>query len=251
RLAARAGARHAAYPSVSVVLATRRPELLELAVRQVAKQRVTLPGAEVELVLAAHGWEPDAARVAELLGGRPHTVVAVPADAVFGDVLRAATDAASGDVVVKMDDDDWYGPDVLTDLLLARRYSGATLVGMPAEFVYLEPIDTTVRRRGPSEAFGTYTAGGTTMVDRSVLRELGGFRRVGAHVDLQLFGSVLAAGGTIYRTHGLGYLLRRTASGHTWEAGLGYFLSRRSLVHQWPGFRPSQLLEHDAWEAPR
>ncbi|MDO9495298.1 MAG: hypothetical protein Q7J48_06325, partial [Nocardioides sp.] len=251
RLAGRAGARHAAYPTVSVVLATRRPDLLDFAVGQVAKQRVTLPGAEVELVLAAHGWEPDAARVAELLGGRPHTVLSLPPDAVFGDVLRAATDAASGDVVVKMDDDDWYGPDVLTDLLLARRYSGATLVGMPAEFVYLQPIDTTVRRRGASEAFGTFTAGGTTMIDRSVLRGIGGFRRVSAHVDLQLFGSVLAAGGTIYRTHGLGYTLRRTASGHTWETGLGYFLSRRSLVHQWHGFRPSQLLEHDVWEAPR
>ena len=251
RLAARAGARHAAYPSVSVVLATRRPDLLDFAVHQVAKQRVALPGAEVELVLAAHGWSPDLARVAELFGGRAHTVLTFAPDAVFGDVLRAATDAASGDVVVKMDDDDWYGPDVLTDLLLARRYSGATLVGMPAEFVYLQPIDTTVRRRGASEAFGTFTAGGTTMVDRSVLRGVGGFRRVSAHVDLQLFGSVLAAGGTIYRSHGLGYALRRTSSGHTWETGLGYFLSRKSLVHQWHGFRPSQLLEHDAWEAPR
>jgi hypothetical protein len=251
RLAARAGARHAAYPSVSVVLATRRPDLLDFAVGQVAKQRLALPGAEVELVLAAHGWSPDAGRVAELLGGRAHQVLSFAPDAIFGDVLRAATDAASGDVVVKMDDDDWYGPDVLGDLLLARRYSGATLVGMPAEFVYLQPIDTTVRRRGDSEEFGTFTAGGTTMIDRSVLRGIGGFRRVSAHVDLQLFGSVLAAGGTIYRTHGLGYALRRTASGHTWETGLGYFLSRKSLVHQWRGFRPSQLLEHDAWEAPR
>ena len=251
RLADRAGARHAAYPTVSVVLATRRPDLLDFAVGQVAKQRVSLPGAEVELVLAAHGWEPDAAWVAELLGGRAHTVLSFAPDTVFGDVLRAATDAAGGDVVVKMDDDDWYGPDVLTDLLLARRYSGATLVGMPAEFVYLQPIDTTVRRRGASEAYGTFTAGGTTMIDRSVLRGVGGFRRVSAHVDLQLFGSVLAAGGTIYRTHGLGYTLRRTASGHTWETGLGYFLSRRSLVDQWHGFRPSRLLEHDAWEAPR
>ena len=41
------------------------------------------------------------------------------ADVLFGDVLRAATDAAAGDVVVKMDDDDWYGPDVVADLLAA------------------------------------------------------------------------------------------------------------------------------------
>ena len=52
-----------------------------------------------------------------------------------------------------------------------------------------------------------------------------------------------AAGGSVFRTQGLGYVLRRTAGGHTWETGLGYFLTRKSLAAQWRGFRPSRLLE--------
>jgi len=250
RLADRAGVRAAAYPSVSVLLPTRRPALLDFALRQVAKQRATLPGAEVELVLAGHGFAADPAEVRRVLGDLPHTILGLPADTVFGDVLRAATDAAGGDVVLKMDDDDWYGPDVVTDLLLARRYSRAELVGMPAEMVYLEPIRTTVRRRGPSENYGDVVAGGTMMIDRSLLREIGGFASVPRHVDARLLDAVSAAGGGVYRAHGLGYLLRRTSAGHTWDPGLGYFLSRRAVVDQWRGFRPSALLEHDESEVP-
>jgi hypothetical protein len=240
RLAERAGLRAAADPSVSVLLPTRRPEQLAFALDQVARQRGV---AELELVLATHGFEADPGLVRERLGDRPVTLLPLPAQTVFGDVLRAATDAATGDVVVKMDDDDWYGPDVLADLLLAKHYSGADLVGMPAELVYLEPIRTTVRRRGPSEAFGAVVAGGTMTLDRALLRAVGGFRSVPRHVDAGLLDDVRAAGGSVYRTQGLGYVLRRTSQGHTWDTGLGYFLTRQSVAGQWRGFRPSRLLE--------
>ena len=69
-------------------MATRRPDLLEHALGQVARQR----GVErLELVLAPHGFEPDAARVRQL-ARRASTVQVVPqpADVLFGDVLNAA-----------------------------------------------------------------------------------------------------------------------------------------------------------------
>ncbi len=63
RLGELAGVRVAAQPSVSVVMATRRPDLLEHALGQVARQR----GVDrLELVLAPHGFEPDIAQVREL-----------------------------------------------------------------------------------------------------------------------------------------------------------------------------------------
>ena len=94
--------------------------------------------------------------------------------------------AASGDVVLKMDDDDWYAPDFVADLLLARAYSGAELVGMPDDVYYLEPTDETVRLGQPSEVYRQFVAGGTLMVDRGLLHEVGGFRTVRRHVDAEL-----------------------------------------------------------------
>ncbi len=79
------------------------------------------------------------------------------------------------------------------------------------------------------------------LLDRTLLQEVGGFRSVRRHVDAQLIHAVRAAGGAIYRTHGLGYCLRRTSSGHTWEADLDDLEAR--AVATWPGFRPGRLLE--------
>ena len=240
RLGELAGVRIAAQPAVSVVMATRRPDLLDHALSQVVRQR----GADrLELVLAPHGFEPDAAQVREVLSasGVELQVVPQPADAVFGDVLHAAVGAASGDVVLKMDDDDWYAPDVVADLLLARGYSGAELVGMPDDVYYLEPTDETVRLGQPSEVYRQFVAGGTLMVDRSLLRSVGGFRTVRRHVDAELIAAVRAAGGATYRTHGLGYVLRRTDSGHTWQADLDDLRSRAAQVT--PGFHPGRLME--------
>ena len=171
-------------------------------------------------MLAPHGFEADAGLVRDRLG-RPARRRAPGARdrRRFGDVLDAAARAASGDVVLKMDDDDWYGPDVVTDLLWARRTSGAELVGMPAEFVYLEQLGITVRRRAAVERPG---AGGGRRDDAgraaTTSARSGGFRPVTRYVDAQLLAAVRRAGGRVHRTQGLGYVLRRGAGGHTWVA---------------------------------
>jgi len=235
-------------PTVSIVLATRRPDMLAHALGQVRRQR----GVEaLELVLAPHGFTPDPAEVRDLLG--PDVALElVPQDGstLFGDVLDAAARAAGGDVVLKMDDDDWYGPDFVADLLRARGWSGADVVGTPAEQHYLAPLTTTVTRGHRAEAWTRFVAGGTILVSRDLLREVGWWRQVRRFVDAQLLAAVHAAGGTVYRTHGLGYLLRRNASGHTWEVDLEELLDPARVQQRWDGFRPSRLLECDAEELP-
>lgn len=234
-LARRAGVRGPGLPPVSVLLATRRPEQLDFALSQVAAQR----GADVELVLATHGFTADPARVGAALGGTPHVLLDFDADAFFGDVLTAAARAASAPVLLKVDDDDWYSPHAVHDLLMARRFTGADVVGMPSEFVYLQRDDVTVRRNHPSELFNRFIAGGTIMLDRETLRSLGHFRRVRRFVDTQLLAGVEAAGGRIYRTHGLGYVLRRTGEGHTWAMDDDQFRRAEITETTWPGFHPS------------
>jgi hypothetical protein len=224
---------------VSVVLTTRRPHYVAGALRQIARQR----HAHLEVVLALHGFPAD--RVRDPVAAFPHPISVIEADAtaVFGAVLDQAARRASGDLIAKWDDDDWYGPDHLTDLLLARAYSGADVVGTAAEFFYLQPLDVTVRRTDyTSEVWSDHVAGGTILLGRSTYLEAGGFQPLPRGVDSALLKTVHAAGGRIYRTHGLGYMLRRAgADEHTWRRPLAHFL--RVATNQWRGFRPSRIME--------
>ncbi|MFE1168826.1 glycosyltransferase [Nocardiopsis sp. NPDC058789] len=236
-------------PSVSVVLCTRRPEMVGFALRQVARQR----GVDVEVVLALHGFAVDAPGVAAAIaeyrrGGRSLLVWEPPGDLVFGSVLNGAIARASGTLVAKMDDDDWYGPDHLSDLVLARRYSGAELVGCAAEFHHLEHLGLTVRRLVPSEVFAQHVTGASILTDRTTLEEVGGFRPLRVDEDAGLLDDVRDAGGSTYRIHGLGCVIRRRGTGHTWSETSGYFL--REPLRQWRGWRPSALLESSPEDAP-
>jgi hypothetical protein len=234
--------------TVSVLLVTRRPEQLEFALGQVARQR----GVDVELVLATHGFSPDPGALARFAtrSDAPVTVVDVGAETLFGEVLNRAAGRAQGSLVAKMDDDDWYGPDFLRDLVLARRYSGAGLVGVLPELTYLQQLDTTTRRAGPTEVYSSFVAGGSMLVDTAALRSVGGFRATRKYVDAALLRGMSSAGVPIYRTHGLGYVLRRGSHGHTWDPGLDYFLHPDRMAERWPGFRPSALLESRAVDLP-
>lgn len=230
-------------PSCTVVLPTRRPHNLSFALRQVARQR----GVDLELVVAAHGFRPDDGL--EARAGVPTTVVEVGPDMALGEVLTAGVAAASGEVIAKMDDDDWYGPHHLLDLLWARHHSGATVVGSAAEFVYLHELDRTVRRVGRAERYTDHVAGGTLVVDRSALAAVGGFRPLAVNEDAALLDDVRAAGGLVYRAHGLGYVLRRGRD-HTWQAPVEYFVEPGKVRQSWAGFAPSRLLEAQDVDLP-
>ena len=131
-----------------------------------------------------------------------------------------------------------------------RRYSGADVVGMPSEFVHLEESDVTVRRSHPSEIFARFVAGGTLLFDKQLLASMGGFRQVRRYVDAQLLTGVEAAGGRIYRTHGLGYVLRRRSEGHTWVRDAEEFRRPEIVDSEWSGFVPSRAMEFDTGEEP-
>ncbi len=222
--------------TVSVILASRRPSMAAWALAQIAGQRHV----DVEVVFAAHGYPADVVRRAAQ--GLPFPVEVIEADGgtVFGDVLNEAARRASGDFLAKWDDDDWYGPEHLADLLLARSYSGADIVGTTAEFFYLEPLNLTVRRTDyRSEVWHRHVAGGTILLDRAAFT---GFPPVPRAVDEGMLKAAKAAGARIYRTHGLGYMLRRsTAAQHTWRLPLAHFL--KVATNQWRGRTPSRILE--------
>lgn len=230
-----------AAPTVSVVLATCRPGRLAGAAAAVGGQNYP----RLELVLALHGAGFASAEVeaAVAAAGVPTEVLRVPATATLGAVLDSASRAGRGTLLTKMDDDDVYGPDHVWDLVLARLYSGASVVGKGLETVYLARSARTVQRLlGTGERYGTHRhradlGGMTLLLGRDDLAALGGWPDLPSSVDAALVDAVLAAGGTSYRTHGQGFVAVRHGGGHTWSVGDGRFVAEADAVHD--GWQPA------------
>ena len=232
-------------------------EVVRKMMRKLPEERYQTPAeaaAALEPYAVEAGWTATPAQLdtwsAQL--GRPVRAVARDTGEAFGDVLAALSRTADGDVLTKADDDDVYGPDHLTDLVLAWRQTGADLVAKAPRFVHLEepgtgtdpppatghPTDprggttgTTVDRSwAASEVFDRTPAGGTLLAARSTLLDAGGWSGSVRHVDIDLTARIRQAGGVTYRTHGLGYVYVRHARGHTWEVDRSLFLEQAGQV---------------------
>jgi hypothetical protein len=221
-------------PAVSVLLTSRRPSYLAASIKQICAQ--TYPA--LELILALHGDHMDEVDVDSLLAdcGLPVEVVRIDGKLPFGDALATATARSTGSLITKFDDDDRYGSEHIWDLVLARHYSQATMVGKAADFVYLHDLDTTIRRSSSAEMYNTHLAGGTLLISRGDLEAAGGWRPVRRSVDVTLINRIRGAGGALYRTHPIGYVLNRHGVGHTWDPGTEYFVD--SATVRWPGSLP-------------
>ena len=108
-------------PTVSALVSTNRPHQVEHVLRQLGAQE----GVDLQVLLLTHGFEPggDVTALARDLGVADLVTLQAPAQDTLGECLNRLVDAADGDVVAKIDDDDLYGRHYLLDQLHALDYS--------------------------------------------------------------------------------------------------------------------------------
>jgi hypothetical protein len=221
-------------PMVSVIFSTRREDWLQQGLAQVNRQTYE----PRELVVCLHGdefGEGIEERVRSLATGDVR-IVRVDGDLTLGDALNAGVEVAQGELITKMDDDDYYNTDHLWDLALALEYSGADLAGKGAEFVYLDKVDLTIRRfMGDGESDHPRLAGGGMMARRAPLDAVGGWPSRTRGEDTWIVKNFKSAGRATYRTHGFGYILNRHFRDHTWNTYVDYFLLQSQ--REWRGLR--------------
>lgn len=207
-------------PPVSVILPTIRPDLLARILEQMAAQDYP----NFEVVVGCHGF-PAPARGSFPPHVQKHLgpMLEFGRDVIFGDVLTELTVAASGEFIAKIDDDDWYGPSHLTDLVAAWTYSEAQLVGKKLTLIHYEETDTLVINRLFLEGYRWRLAGGAAIIATHDLAAVGGWRSQVRSVDRGLWTRIEDAGGLSYSCSGPGYVYVRHAGPHTWTVGDGHF----------------------------
>ena len=194
-------------PSVSVIMSTIRPEFLDSALAQFKSQE----GIDLEILVATHGFEV----VSEDYPGVKF--IEVSGEKSLGHCLNLLVAAASGDYIAKMDDDDLYGPNYLRDQINSLRFSGATVVGKQASYLYLEETEELILRKKWREHLWTDMVLGATLVGARETFETIKFQDVGRGEDTQFLKDVVSSGGHIYSADRFNYIQIRNTQSHTWD----------------------------------
>ena len=220
--------------SVSVVVSTNRPEHLGRVLETYAAQLLQ----NRELIVVQHGFESSAelrSRASEL-GIESLTLLEASSSESLGACLNRGIDAASGDVIAKMDDDDIYGEHYLSDQLAALRYSNAELVGKQAHYLHLRNRDIVMCRFPEREHRYTDIVMGPTLMGRRELFRRFPFanRTLGEDTDLQR--RIVADGARIYSADRFNFVQIRDSHSHTWDVDDELLLAN-SNVHSF-GFSP-------------
>lgn len=205
-----------AQPSVSVLVPTIRPGQIEHVFKTLASQRAV----RAQLVLLTHGFELPAVELRRLQDA--HGVVDVvllsaTREVSLGECLNLCVAAASGDVLTKMDDDDHYGPNYLSDQLFALEFSRADIVGKQAHYMHLTASNATILRFGHKEhRFTNFVMGPTIMGRKQTFLHIP-FQHLGRGEDTSFLRTAQKAGLQIYSADRYNFYQVRSGDGHTWD----------------------------------
>lgn len=218
-------------PRVTALVSTNRPHQLDHVLATLGAQQ----GVDLQVALLAHGFEADDAELrarAKEAGVETFELLSAPSDVPLGACLNLLLDAADGDVVAKIDDDDLYGPQYLSDQLYALTYSGADVVGKQAHYMYLEGPDATIMRFADREHRYTDRVMGPTIVAaRAVAAEVR-FRELARGEDTAFLEDVVTAGGVIYSADRFNFVQVRSAvGGHSWDVTDAELLASGEVRH--------------------
>lgn len=219
---------------VAVLLVTMRPERLLKCLEWFRSERY----AARELIVVLHGDVnlKEACRL--LLPGEPVRILQMGRARSLGDCLNFAAAQTDAPYWVKMDDDDHYGPDYLSDLMLYRRVSNAPLFGKPPMFLHMEDGDDLLwdpvwaqhanLLHASAEATSALVAGGTLGGRREILEEVrfSGTRRGGS--DSEFIRRCYEHNHDLLATDGFNFARFRSGNHdfHTWKVSAAELTER-------------------------
>ncbi|MDO5617795.1 glycosyltransferase family protein [Kocuria sp.] len=216
-------------PAVSAVLCTNRPHNLDQALKTIGAQ----VGVELELVVVCHGFVPDHQSLHDQAraSGLEHVqILNAPQEWSLGECFNVGVQAATGQVITKMDDDDWYGPNYLRDQLAVMRVTGADVVGKQASYLYVQSSDVTLLRFGEREHRWTDFVLGPTLMARRAVFEQVPFEARTTGEDSAFLRSVIDAGCRVYASDRFNFRQFRGGHAHTWAVEDQHILSTGVVV---------------------
>jgi hypothetical protein len=124
-------------PLVTVILPTHRPQLLEKNIEMFQKQTYL----EKELVVVINSSKSELGCCVDVEKYNNIKILFQPADMYAGACLNVGLHTANGKYCLRMDDDDYYGPNYISDMMLHLKSVDADVFGKPPSYIYFEEDD--------------------------------------------------------------------------------------------------------------
>lgn len=90
----------------------------------------------------------------------------------LGECLNFAVEKSEGSYICKFDDDDYYAPNFITDLMTCFLFTDASIVGKTAHFVYFENVRKLYIFDRPKFNYVKLMPGGAQIVKRDVFHNI-------------------------------------------------------------------------------
>lgn len=202
-------------PHVNIVVPTIRPELIPFVLKTVENQIHK----NLTLTIVVNNMEVPAEiqrLVDESLFANLHFM---PNYKSIGYCINFGIEQVHSDFWAKFDDDDVYGPNYLSDMLLQQKYIDFDITGKSAIFTYLEMEDRVhIRHLQNRDTLGHFIGGGTVLARTGT----GMFPEdVRGYADTLYFAKAMDSQKVILSADPFNFIQIRRAdpASHTWTAG--------------------------------
>ncbi|MEC2399985.1 glycosyltransferase [Bacillus subtilis] len=219
-------------PRISIISSTQRTEYMENLYNNARHQ--TYQNLELIIILNKNSMDAEEWKQKFSSLHFPVTILQVDENVSLGHCLNKAVQRSTGEIIAKFDDDDYYAPHYLEDMLHSMEYSGADIVGKSAHYVYLEERELLILKTVGSgaERYSDFISGATLVFKKEVFVSLGGFSDKNRGEDSDFLKRAKENGNIIYSNDSWNFCLVRRANrnSHTWNITADDLL-RNSTVH--------------------
>lgn len=202
-------------PRINVVVPTIRPDLIPYIIKTVEAQ--TLKNVKLSIVVNDTSVPAEMRRAAD--ASEITSLHTMPSYRSIGYCMNYGIDQDPLDYWAKFDDDDIYGPNYLSDMLLQRKYLDFDISGKASIFTYFEAEDRLNVRRIQNRDTLNHSIGGGTILART--DDHGFPEDVRGYADTLYLTEALEMGRTIVSADPFNFVQVRRANpmSHTWTAG--------------------------------
>jgi len=199
---------------VSVITCTNRPRYMKNVLENYHRQLYR----DKELIIILNDNKMKINEWTTITNSYPDiTVFQVDEKKSLGYCLNYAIEKAKYNVIAKLDDDDYYGPEYLSQAVNALKY--ADVVGKYCTYVYFEESKTLAIRNPKRENQYVYRLEGPTLVFRKEIFDTVKFKDKSLGEDIQFCKDCLKKGIKLYATdkHNYVYIRHGSKDKHAWN----------------------------------